>query len=239
MHGDHVLGLPGLLNSFSLSGRDKRLQVIGPVGIKSFVNQNLKSTYSHLTYQIDFVEIDSSRLIASAHNNLSVEAIPLSHRVPTWGYVIREHHQEDNIDSEAIDRYKLTVEEIVSIKKGASITRDGVTLERDRLILPAKISRSFAYCTDTVFDPSIIERIKGVDLLYHEATYTHDLADKARLRMHSTAREAATIARDARVKKLIIGHYSSRYTDLTPLLKEARDIFAESYLAIEGEIFNI
>ena len=171
--------------------------------------------------------------------NLDVFSFPLKHRVPTLGYKFVEKAHQYNVDKEAIAEYDLTVEEIKLIKKGQDIERDQITLKSEDLILSKRRKRSFAYCSDTVYDACIVGYVSGVDLLYHEATYTHDMEKKAKLRMHSTAFQAATIASKAQVKRLLIGHYSSRYKDLSPLIEEARDVFPDSELALEGRIIPV
>ena len=240
LHGDHVFGLPGLLNSFSLNDRRQDLHLYGPVGLKRYIEGVLTATYARASYEVFIHEIDSAGAIdipTLAH--LQVSAMPLIHRIPTWGYRFDEIRAEINVKVDAIRTFELTIEEIIALKSGGSVFRNGQVVPHDRLIVPPKAPRSFAYCSDTIYDPDIVPLISGVDLLYHEATFMHDLVEKAHERMHATAREAAQIAAHAKAGRLIIGHYSSRYRDLRPLLEEAQAVFASSSLAIQGEIFDV
>ncbi len=240
LHGDHVLGLPGLLNSFSLNGRQKELIIYGPLGIKQFVETFQAATYAHLTYPLRIVELEGEHERSLGRiDHLEVFAFPLVHRVPTFGYRFTEIYDEFNVNPQAISRYNLSVEEIKKIKKGQSITRNEEVWKAERFTLPKKHSRSFAYCSDTCYHPPLAAFVSDVSLLYHEATYLHNLQAKAKQRMHSTADEAARLAKAAGVSTLIIGHYSSRYSDLEPLLDEARAIFLRTDLAIGGKIYPI
>jgi len=240
LHGDHIFGLPGLFSSLSLNGREKPIDIYGPIGIHRFLKAMAEVTGGQARHDINIHELDgtTSHQLGSI-NGLAVSAFPLKHRVPTLGYRFDEELRPHNIDSLAIERYNLSVEEIKAIKKGDSVMREDKLIPMDLLTLPSAPLRSFAYCSDTVYDPSIIPHIEGVDLLYHEATYLHDLEDKARERMHSTAYEAAEIAKSAMVRHLVIGHYSGRYKDLSVMTDEARLTFANTSLAEEGKEFYI
>ena len=241
LHGDHIYGLPGLLTSLNLGNRTKPLRVFGPVGIRNYINHMITITGGSLQYNIEYTEIDgevSTEL--GVIDSLEVTAIPLKHRIPTYGYIFKEHLSEYSLIREAIGEYKLTIQEIQEVKKGNDIVRgNGVTIANDKLAYPIPKGRKFSYCTDTIYDPEIVPFIKDSDLLYHEATYLDELRDKAHERMHATTVEAAEIALKAKVKALLVGHYSSRYKDLTPVLHETQSIFANSYLAIGGKTYPV
>lgn len=240
LHGDHVFGLPGLINSFNLNQRKSPLNIYGPMGIEHFVTQILSSTKAFIGFDLVFHEISvpEYQFIFIAHG-VTVHAFPLQHRIPTYGYHISETHKQVNINPAAIEKFNLSIEEIRRVKENKSIWRNGKEIESDLLTLPSKPLRRFAYCSDTLYDEGIIPYIKGVNLLYHEATYLNDLVIKARERMHSTAYEAATIARLAEIETLVIGHYSSRYRDLSLFVDEAKQKFTNTRLAIEGSIFAV
>lgn len=240
LHGDHIYGLPGLLTSFNLNGRTDLLNIYGPTGIKDYVEHMVRITGGSIAYPIIYREIEGGESMdLGIIDGLSVKAIPMVHRIPTYGYIFREHHAKRNMKSDAIRAYGLSVEEIKLAQNGADITRDETVIANDKLTHGPKPSRSFAYCTDTKYEPEIVPHVSKVDLLYHEATYLDVLRDKAHERMHATAKEAAQIAHMAGVKKLIIGHYSSRYKDLSPLLDEAKIEFDNTQLAIGGETHSI
>ncbi len=240
LHGDHIFGLPGLINSFSLNGREKTITITGPLGIKDYLVNVLNVTKSHLPFEISYQELEGSKTIDLGRvNDFQVIAFPLIHRIPTYGYRFTEVIEGRNIDPEAITKYEITIPEIKDAKQGITINRAQITIDIDEITLPAKEPRSFAYCSDTIYNVDIVPVISGVDLLYHEATFLQESHLKAQKYMHSTAQEAAQIAKMADVGKLLIGHYSSRYKDLTPLEEEARSIFENSQVALQGEIHAI
>jgi len=241
LHGDHIYGLPGLLTSLNLNNRTKPIKIFGPVGIRNYIEHMISVTGGSLQYPLEFTEIVGSDPVSlGVINSLEVMAIPLKHRIPTYGYVFKEHISTQNVRVEAIGKYALSVEEIQEVKKGNDIIRDnGIVIANDKLAHPLRKGRKFSYCTDTMYDPEIVQYVDSSDMLYHEATYLDELKDKARERMHATTVEAAQIAVAAKVKALIIGHYSSRYKNLDPLLTEAQSVFPESFLAIGGKTYAI
>jgi len=240
LHGDHIFGLPGFINSLALNGRKKALHITGPIGIKNYIEQVLSTTNSQLPFELHWKELtDSVVTELGIANGLKVVAFPLLHRIPTFGYRFTEVIVGRNINPEAIGKFELNIPEILQVKQGLPISRKGLEIELDEVLLPPRKARSFAYCSDTVYHPEVVPNIKNVDLLYHEATYLHESHVKAQKYMHSTAQEAATIARAAAVGKLLIGHYSSRYNNLSLLQEEARMTFQNSHLALQGEIHAI
>ena len=240
LHGDHVYGLPGLLSSLNLGGRTAPLLLIGPLGIKEFVESVLRMTHVNLQYQLDVKELEHNsgqKQVASA-SSIDIYAFPLKHRVPTFGYRIAEKKRL-NIKSEAIKTYSLDIDQIKAVKKGEDIVTSEGNIILNKELVQWSQSRSYAYCSDTIYDPQLTSYIQGVDLLYHEATYLHELKEKADQHKHSTALEAGQIAKLANVKRLIIGHYSSRYDDLSVLENEARQQFKESNVVKQGDEFII
>jgi len=240
MHGDHVFGLPGFLNSLTLSGRKKAIYLYGPTALKTYIDAVIAATGGHLGYELCYHLLDTDEVTdLGMVCGLQVKAVPLQHRIPTYGYSFTEVMSEYNIDPLKIKAHNLPRSEILLAKSGQDIERENDTIAYQDVTLPPREMRSMAYCSDTVYDPSIVPAIKGSTLLYHEATYLEELRDKARERMHSTTTEAATIAEMAKVDTLVIGHYSSRYVDVNPLLKEAQKVFDNTMLAVGGKKYEI
>ncbi|WP_235296975.1 ribonuclease Z [Portibacter marinus] len=241
LHGDHFFGLPGLLTSFTLNGRTDRLTLFGPIGLVKFIEvlKDIGSLY--LSFPLEIIEIQAyTEEVIFEDQFLTVHTIPLKHRVPTTGFLFKEKIKERNIIPEKIKEYQLTIPEIQKAKKGENIIREnGKVLQNDELTNDPPPPKSYAFCSDTTYDPGLVKIVKNVDLLYHEATYLDELKEKAKERGHSTAKQAANIAVQANVKKLIIGHYSSRYRDLTSLQEEAQSVFPNVALAKDGEQFVI
>lgn len=241
MHGDHIFGLFGLLSSFQLLGRTADLHIYGPGRLNELLNFFRKNFAQANDFHILMHPVGQRGVQKIFEDErVEVSAFPLQHRVPNTGYLFREKPAELNVRKEALDIYKPLIEDVVRIKKGEDlILSDGRVVPNEELTLPPWKPRSYAYCTDTVFDPSIADIVRGVDLLYHEATFASRDRELAKKTLHSTSDEAAKIARDAGVGKLIIGHFSSRYKDLNTLLSEAMEIFPESYLANDGDVYSI
>lgn len=241
LHGDHVLGLPGLLNSYSLNGRVDPLHIYSPKGLQEIIDTIYLHTQAHSTYDLVFHTIDPTQLesVVELDAGLSVYAFPLQHRIKTVGYLFKENRTEYKIRSQAIEEYKLTIDQIKEVKAGKNVICQDKEISYEQLIEPPHPLRSYAYCSDTVYTESIVPWIAKSTLLYHEATYMDNLRDQARDRMHSTTKEAATIAKLANVMSLVIGHYSSRYKNLEPLLDEARGVFEKTELAIGGAKFTL
>lgn len=240
LHGDHLYGLPGFITSLNLNQRKDPLHVWGPIGIKKYLNTIQEVSSIHMNFDLVITEIDNLKpKKITGYDGLEVVAFPMKHRIPTYGYLFREVRKDLNIRPEQVDHLNLTIEEIRKIKAGGDITRSGQVIKNEVLTYQKGVPRSFAYCSDTIYDESLVNIIRGVDVLYHEATYTEEFRDKAAERMHSTSREAALIAKKAKVNRLLIGHYSSRYGDLSPLLSEAQEVFEKTMLATEGVVINI
>ncbi|MGV4460388.1 ribonuclease Z [Ornithobacterium rhinotracheale] len=233
LHGDHVFGLVGLISTFQLLGREKPLYIFGPEGIKTFINHQLKLTHSINSFPIEFKELKSteSELIFE-DKKVEVYTIPLNHRVYCNGYLVVEKTKLRKLNMDAIQQYpEIETCDYLKIKKGFDFElSDGKIIKNQDLTYPAPAPKKYAYCSDTMYKPDIIPIIQGADLLYHEATFLDELKPTAERTGHSTAREAATIAKEAQVKKLMIGHFSNRYQDFKVLKEEAQEVFPATIL---------
>lgn len=241
LHGDHTLGLFGLISSLVLLNRKTKLAIYAPSPLEKIVDDHLEAFNIVLPFPLKFIHLSctSSERIYEDERVL-VETIPLKHRVPTCGFLFREKPRLKNIRKELIEKYNIPVRDIHKIKDGADFTLEsGEIIPNTRLTHQPGRPRSFAYCTDTMYTENILTKIKGVDLLYHEATFMHDMADQARENFHSTGYQAAMLAKKAGVGKLILGHFSARYKDLDPLLQEAKMVFENTFLADDGASFPV
>ena len=237
LHGDHVFGLYGLLSTFNLLGRRADLYIFGPADIRKILDFYTDQFSEGMQYKIIIVP-HTTRVYNLIFENKSMEvyAFPLKHRVPAWGYRFQEKEKIPNIRKDRIRQLNLSVKDIKFIKDGNDfVTTDGTLIPNNELVLIPPKPRSFAFCSDTAYYERIVKWIEGVDLLYHEATFANSERKIAKQTAHSTAQQAASIAKKAGVKKLLIGHFSNRYKDLDILLKEAREIFPETFLAEDLE----
>ena len=241
LHGDHCFGLPGLLSTLSMLGRTGELHIHGPEGLTEYIDAHRKSFLAECSYEIITHEHDYRKSeVIHEDPSLCVRSLPLSHRIPTMGFLFEERCAARHLDKPAVDFYQVPRCCYPAILLGESYTaQDGSIIPNNRLTKPGRVPRRYAYCSDTEYFPNLIEQVRGVDLLYHEATFGEDLRARLATTAHSTAREAATIALKAGVKRLLIGHYSSRYTDVTPLLDEARSVFPNTTAAQEGLIIHL
>lgn len=241
LHGDHYLGLMGLLSSLHLLGRKNAIHIYSPVGLREVIELQLKVSDAVLHYEIHWKELDTEKSeIIFEDKLLTVETIILNHRIPCCGFIFREKPRPFSIDKEKAMHYGAPLSQMMSVKNGEdAVLEDGTVVANHLVTKGRKKSRSYAFCSDTRFDDRLIQQVKNVDLLYHEATFMNDMLERAKQTYHSTALEAGKFARLAKVSKLIIGHFSVRYIDLNPLLEEARIEFSETHLGEEGKIFNI
>ncbi len=241
LHGDHVFGLPGLISSLGLLGRTAELTIYAHQEIEQFLNPILSFFCKNLSYNVRLVLLKRKGYnLVYENKSISIYSFPLKHRIASTGFLIKEKEKMRHMKREMIDFYKVPIREINNIKCGADFTTsEGELIPNERLTTPASPSRSYAYCSDTAYDESIVPHIKGVDVLYHEATFKESEIVRATKTAHSTAKQAAEIATLAEVKKLVIGHFSSRYTDLNPLLEEAKALFPHTELAYEGKIIEL
>lgn len=235
LHGDHCFGLLGLISTLNLLGRTAELHIHSPKGLETLLTPMLDFFNRQMTYKVLFHEFDTKEPMQIYEDrSLTVTTIPLRHRMPCCGFLFAEKRCPNHIIREMVDFYQVPVYELNRIKNGADyVTSEGKTVSNNLLTRPSAPSRSYAYCSDTIYLPSIVEQIKGVDLLFHEATFANEDAPRAKETFHTTAAQAAEIARRAEVKKLLIGHFSARYEDENVLLQEASAIFPDTQLAKE------
>ena len=241
MHGDHCFGLMGLLSTLGMLGRTSKLRIYAPKEYAILFRQQVEFFMQTMEYEMEMIPVDTEKQqIIYEDHSLTVETVPLQHRVPCCGFIFREKPTLPHIRRDMIDYYGIPVSQINNIKNGADWTNeDGDIIPNARLVQPADSPRSYAYCSDTRFVPGLKEKVKGVTVLYHESTYTSDQEDRAKIYYHSTARQAATIAAGAGVGTLLLGHYSARYNDEQVLLQEAKAVFENSILTQEGMVFNV
>ncbi len=240
LHGDHVNGLTGWLTSQNLSGRQAFLEVYGPEGLEEMVRAVLRYTHTELHFPVTFFTTDPTRPQTLLDDELlSVTAFPLLHRIPCCGFVFREKPRPHNVRPDQIERYGLTVAQILEIKAGKGIELpDGRKIPHEELAVAPAPPRAYAFCSDTAYTESILPFIRGVDLLYHESTFCEDQAGRAAETGHSTARQAALIARKAGAGRLILGHFSSRYPDTGCFEEEARAIFPNVSAGFDGAVYE-
>ena len=241
LHGDHCFGLPGMLSTFGLLGRTAPLAVYAPGALFDVLRRQMDLFCSGLDYEVKMHAVDTrSRQVVYEDRSLTVETIPLEHRIDCCGYLFREAPLLPHIRRDVADFYQIPTSQFANIKSGAGwTTADGETIDHERLVTPAEPPRSYAYCSDTRYMPHLGELLRGVSTLYHESTYGEDNLLMAQKYYHSTARQAALVARQAGARQLILGHYSSRYDDEQVLLEEAREVFENSFLADEQAVFDV
>lgn len=241
MHGDHCFGLMGLLSTLGMLGRTSKLRIYAPKDYEPLFRQQVEFFMQTMEYEMEMIPVDTEKQqVIYEDHSLTVETVPLQHRVPCCGFIFREKPTLPHIRRDMIDYYGIPVSQINNIKNGADWTNeDGDVIPNARLVQPADSPRSYAYCSDTSFVPGLKEKVKGVTVLYHESTYTSDQEDRAKIYYHSTARQAATIAAGAGVGTLLLGHYSARYNDEQVLLQEAKAVFEHSILSQEGMVFDV
>ena len=241
LHGDHCFGLPGLISTLGMLGRTGELVVHGPKEVETYLRPVMDLFCRGMEFEVRFNPVDTrSHSLVMEDRSLSVYSIPLKHRIPTCGYLFAEKPKEAHIIREMTDFYQVPVRCMKDIKQGQDyVTPEGEVVPNSRLTRPAAPPKRYAFCSDTAYNRSIIPIIEGADLLYHEATFAEcDLA-RAKETFHSTARQAAEIARDAHVKRLVIGHYSARYEDLSELHREAEAVFPGTILGNEGTVIPV
>lgn len=235
LHGDHCFGLWGLISTLNLLGRTAELHIYSPRGLEALLLPTLAFFNKQMTYRVLFHEFDTDKpSLVYEDRSLTVTTIPLRHRIPCCGFLFAEKQGLNHIIREMVDFYEVPVYEMNRIKNGADyVTPEGKVIANRLLTRPADPSRRYAYCSDTICLPEIAGQLHGVDLLFHEATFASDNLGRAKETYHTTAVQAAELARSAEVKKLLIGHFSARYEDESVLLEEAREIFPETLLASE------
>jgi ribonuclease Z len=241
LHGDHYLGLVGLLATINFQGRESDLHLYGPEPLQHIINDHFKYSHTILKFPLHFHPTydDKFRLIEE-NNVFKVSSFVLRHRIPTTGFLFEEAAPYRKINAAACELHEVPYSYYDELKQGHDYTDEkGNVITNSLLTFEPKAARKYAYCSDTCFFEPVLEHIQNVDMLYHESTFLHDLEERAKETFHSTALQAATIAKRANAERLLLGHFSARYRDLTPLLEEARTVFEHSFLAIEGQKFVI
>ena len=240
LHGDHVFGLPGFLSSLSMLERTEQLDIFGPPHMEEWLLGQFKY-FTSLDFPLCFHTLTAKEPeLIYEDKRMTVTCFPLRHRIPTWGFMFREKQKLLNIRKDMIDFYRIPLRDIPGIKAGADFhTEEGKSIPNAQLTHPPVIPRSYAYCSDTVYMEDLSRMVRDVDLLYHEATYGNDEKSRSKETFHSTAEDAARVALAANAGKLVIGHFSSRYKDITPLVNEARSIFPNTVAAEDGDEFRV
>ncbi|MEQ8904685.1 ribonuclease Z [Ekhidna sp.] len=242
LHGDHYFGLIGLLSTMHLFGRKKELLLVGPPGLKEILQLQLRYSETSLNFHIQFVEFtpNESEMVLD-HPKFTVTTMPMDHRVPCSGYLFKEKPKKRRINRNKLPEVQLSNLDILRLKDGEDVlnTDGSVKYENKLLTLDPNPSYSYAFFSDTRLRPELKSMIEGVDMLYHEATFANDMKDRAIQTYHTTAEQAAQYAKEAGVGKLILGHFSARYKELDPIIDEAKAVFKNTELAIEGTKFVV
>ncbi|PVX52423.1 ribonuclease Z [Balneicella halophila] len=242
MHGDHFIGLPGLISSMALLGRTRPLHIFGPRALKEYLDYHTKLFGGRMEFVIDFhLNNPSKKELIFEDKVVEVYSFPLYHgSIPTSGFLFREKRRLANLIKEKLQEYKIPVSQMHRIREGADFINDkGEVVPNEELTIPAPTPRSYAFCSDTSYDERLVPIVKEVDLLYHEATFSEKERELAAKRFHSTAKQAARIALKANVGKLLIGHYSARYPDTTILQEQAQEVFKNTLAVEDGTKINI
>jgi ribonuclease Z len=241
LHGDHVFGLYGLLSTFSLMGRKAPVHLYAPEKYYQIFNSHLNDFDIHLSFEIDFIPLKGRDPVQILNEKyITVSSFPHEHRIPAFGFLFREKLSERNIIKEKIEEYHIPSVRIPAIKKGEDfVTSDGIIIKNEDITLPPPAPLSYAYCSDTKYFRRLASFVKGVSLLYHEATFDKSLDQLAAVTGHSTSLDAAKTACEAEVGSLIIGHFSARYKNISFLVEEARSLFPATFAAIDGKSYEI
>lgn len=239
MHGDHYFGLIGLISSMGLMGRTADLFIYAPSPLQDILRLQLEATHNTLPFKINFFALGEECTIHDG-KKISVDCFKVNHRIACWGFIFREKKKLRSIDPERVRSYEIPASYYGALQNGADYSnKKGTIIPNEELTTAAAPARSYAYCADTAYDESIVAKVKNVDLLYHETTYLKDLHLRALERFHSTTEQAGNIAAMADVKKLLIGHFSSKYESLDEFLTETVAVFPNTELALQGTCYKI
>lgn len=241
MHGDHILGLPGFIASMHLLGRQKELTIYGPKELEEVINVIHKHSDTHLNYQLNFVHTHTKhKQLLWEDEKVEVYSFPLKHRIATTGFLFKEKPLPRNIDKYKLEKFNVSFAEIHKLKQGLdAIDNDGNIIKNEQLTIAGPPPRSYAFCSDTKYFEELANDIREVDLLYHESTFLENKKDRAEQTFHSTASQAASMAKLANAKKLLLGHFSARYDNLDWFIDEAKLIFDNVELGREGSVFTL
>jgi ribonuclease Z len=239
LHGDHYFGLPGLLTSMGLMGRTADLHLFAPPPLEKIIQLQLDAADTILPYKLYFHPLTQEGPIAN-DKRIWVECFKVQHRIECWGFLFREKKNLRKIDAEKVKAFEIPAAYYTELQKGKDyVTKKGDVIANESVTVAAAPAKSYAFCADTIYDETIAEKVKAVNLLYHEATYLKDLHERAAARYHSTTIQAADIAKKAGAKKLLIGHFSSKYEVLDEFIIEAKEVFENTELALQGSCFII
>ena len=239
LHGDHYFGLIGLINSFGLLSHQQELHVFGPSPLKEIIELQLQVANTTLNFPLYFHTITGESLLVD-DEKFSVHCFRTNHRIECYGFVFHEKKKPRKVNNEKAKAYNIPASFYNKLKDGMDyITKDDVLIKNELVTDAAPRGKVYAFCADTKYDESIIPHFKDADMIYHETTYLHNLEERATMRFHSTTKQAATIAKKAKVKRLLIGHFSSKYDTLEEFEKEAREVFVNTELAMEGVTYTI
>ncbi|NEU07079.1 ribonuclease Z [Flavihumibacter sp. R14] len=241
LHGDHYLGLVGLLSSLHLNGRTKPMNIYAPAALQEILEVNFKHSQTELRYPLNFQPTDPEKSTTIFENyDVVVSTIPLAHRIPCTGFKFSGKKRLPKMIREKVDELNIPVEQISLIKRGFPFTdHKGKIHGSSQLTTEPDKPKAYAYCSDTICDWNYIDLIENVDVLYHEATFMHDMVDRASETFHTTSLQAAQVALKANAERLLIGHFSARYRELEPVLAEAKSLFPNTFLATEGSVFRL
>lgn len=241
MHGDHIYGLPGLLSSYNHFQRASPITVYGPEGIKAWIEHSILLTGNRITFDLQIHEFNADKpTVLFEKNGLTVTTVPLTHRIPTSGFLFSYKGEKRHLIPEKLQQYAIPKECRKDLVAGKNyVQSNGQVIPNEELSKTISEEWSYAYISDSIYLPHLSDVLQNVDVMYHESTYLHELLDKAEDTKHSTAKQAAILARDSKINHLLIGHFSSRYTNLNVLLDEAKSVFPNTSLALEGRTFKI
>ena len=239
LHGDHYFGLIGLISSMGLQGRTAALYIYAPALLENILLLQLEAAKTTLPFPLHFKALEGEGSIYVGQK-ITVEIFKVSHRIDCWGFLFRERKNPRSLDPERVKSYEIPASFYDALQKGSDYTtKKGTIIPNEEVTILNTAGRSYAYCADTIYDERIAEKVKQVNVLYHEATYLKDLEERAAARFHSTTTQAASIALKAGVDRLLIGHFSSKYELLDEFLSEASEVFPQTELALEGLCFKI
>ncbi|OIQ92893.1 ribonuclease Z [mine drainage metagenome] len=239
LHGDHYFGLIGLITSMGLLGRENDLHIYAPSALKEIIDLQFKVADTKLPFALHFHPLEKEGSIVEG-KRFTVECFSTQHRIECWGFIIREKKHVRKIDKEKAVQFNIPAVYYSHLKNGADYeTKDGEIIKNEWVTLPNAQPRSYAFCADTIYDERLVEIIKNSTVVYHETTFLKDMHDRATARFHSTTHQAANIAIKANAQKLLIGHFSSKYENLDQFLLEAKEVFPNTDLAIEGVTFRV
>lgn len=240
LHGDHYLGLMGFISTLHLYGRTKDLNIYAPKELDEIINNQIRASKSYINFNINFIHLTSKTTeLIYEDDKVTVETIPLKHRIYCNGFLIKEKQHKYRIDIDAVKKHNIPIAWFQHLKEGKDFTTNEIHIPVTELTFPPYEQRSYAYCSDTAYNENIIPIIKNTQLLYHEATFLNNHKDRAKQTMHSTIEDACNIAQKSNVDRLLVGHYSARYKDVNVFKESAIDIFKDTTPVKDGDVFEI